>query len=121
MDKEVESRADILGQSLTDTKVMRDLACKESELSEDRELQELLEEIGRLEEEVSRKQQEGSFSLQDLQKLKEIQTEVHSRELFQQYTAAYQRAAVLLAAVNQEISAALGFDFSLFAKPMAEE
>jgi cell fate (sporulation/competence/biofilm development) regulator YlbF (YheA/YmcA/DUF963 family) len=121
MDKEVERRGDMLGQSLSGTKVMQDLAYKEAELGEDTELQELLEEIGRLEEEVKLKQQEGNFSLQDLQRLKEIQADVQSRELFQQYTAAYQKAAAFLAAVNQEISAALGFDFSLFASSRTEE
>jgi cell fate (sporulation/competence/biofilm development) regulator YlbF (YheA/YmcA/DUF963 family) len=120
MDKEVERRGDMLGQSLANTKVMQELAGKEAELAEDQELQELLEEIGRLEEEVRLKQQEGNFSLQDLQRLKEIQAVVHGRKLFQEYTAAYQQAAIFLASVNQEISAALGFDFSLFASSPEE-
>ena len=121
MNKEVERRGDILGRSLSGTEVMRDLAAKEAELAEDQELQELLEEIGHLEEEMHLKQQQGSFSLQDLQRLRVIQADVHNRESFQQYTAAYQKAAAFLAAVNQEISAALGFDFSLFASSRTEE
>lgn len=121
MEKEVEGRADILGRSLGNTEVMQVLARREAELAQDQELQELLEEIGSLEEELRLKQQQGNFFLEDLQRLKKIQADVQSRELFQQYTAAYQQAAAFLAAVNQEISAPLGFDFSLFATPRTEE
>ena len=121
MEKELERKGDMLGQSLSGLKVIQDLAYKEAQLAEDQKLQELLEEIGRLEEEVRLKQQEGSFSVQDLQRLKEVQADVHGRELFQQYTAAYQKAAAFLAAVNQELSATLGFDFALFAASGTKE
>ena len=116
MEKTLIDKAEALGRKLMEQPVYKDLAAKEIALEEDSLTQELLEKVRLGQEELQRKQQEGTLELKDLQELKSVQEEVNNSTAFKEYTEAYQKVAHLIEEVNKELSAYLGFDFALFAR-----
>ncbi len=95
--------------------MFEELGVREAQLSGDEKTQELLGKIAELQEDIIEKQQSGSFTLQDLKPLKDLQVQIQERKVFREYSDAYVQASAFLKEVNREISASLGFDFALFA------
>ncbi len=116
MDRVLLEKAEALGRKLREQSVFADLATKEVALEENKETQKLLEKIRVGQEELQKKQQEGTLELKDLQRLKSIQEEVNNKKVFTEYTEAYKKVSILIEEVNKELSAYLGFDFAVFGR-----
>ena len=92
MDKS-NNKAEILGRSLRERSVIEKLGVREAQLSGDQQTQELLGKIAKLQEDIIMKQQSGSFTLQDLKPLKDLQVQIQERKVFREYSDAYVQAS----------------------------
>ena len=76
----------------------------------------LIERLSALQNDVRRKQSNGSVTDADIVELRSVQNEVQANPTLMTYTSAQQEAVNYLREINQEISQLLGVDFAILAK-----
>ncbi len=77
---------------------------------------ELLDRLSTLQNDLRRKQGSNGVTQADIEKLREVQSQVQSNATIMAYAQSQQDAVGFLREINQEISQLLGMDFAALAK-----
>lgn len=76
----------------------------------------LLSEFSELQSKLQSKQPNNSISEKDIQRLRDLQSEITTNDSIQEKELAEEIAAAFVREINQEISGLLGFDFASLAR-----
>jgi cell fate (sporulation/competence/biofilm development) regulator YlbF (YheA/YmcA/DUF963 family) len=85
-------------------------------LSEDGAATALLRELGRLQGELRRRQNQGAVTAGDLARLRQVQADVQANAVIADYLRAQQEVTLYVQEINAEISNLLGVDFAGLAR-----
>ncbi len=102
---------------LNSSKEVKDFQAAQEKFNNDPEVSELYGRFTRLAQEFQQKQATGTVTQEEINTIKQLQQQINTHPVTQEYSQKQQELMVVLQDCNQTISEVTGFDFSATAAP----
>ncbi len=119
LDMNLKLAAEEFVRYLNSSKEVKDFQAAQEKFNNDPEVSELYQRFTRLAQEFQQKQATGSVTQEEINTIKQLQQQINTHPVTQEYAQKQQELMVILQDCNQAISEITGFDFSATAAPAA--